>query len=73
MTYRCGISPELRKLGMDDPDEPTVSCDGCGASYIARRPPMVARPGWSLRRTGVDDRVARDDRCPKCRVRKGST
>lgn len=81
MTYHAGIGPRMVAFGLQ-PQEPHVTCDGCGARkscYTSNGDAASwirsgkAPPGWQLIRR-VDDETGdlfRRDYCKSCRARGG--
>lgn len=71
MTYRCGIGVSAARLIGVEPDDPRVTCDGCGLVLrisVDRPPPAWlldgrAPPGWRLVRGDENRR----DYCPRCK------
>lgn len=73
MSYRAGMAPNMRTLGVE-PSDPHVVCDGCGAKRVIRdkqrgAPPKWFRdgkppPGW--RGLRAYDGSKRWDLCPAC-------
>lgn len=72
MSYRCGIGPGLRQLGLE-PGPPRITCDTCGTTREIGVNGIApawflngdAVPGWKLARDGE----RRVDTCGRCSAR----